>query len=69
MKVGVLGGGQLGRMLALAGYPLGLRCTVLDPAPDPCAAQACPHVRGEFDDYQALYELAKASCRSTASCL
>ena len=34
MKVGVLGGGQLGRMLALAGYPLGLRFRFLDPAPE-----------------------------------
>ena len=48
-------------MLALAGYPLGLRSTVLDPAAESCAGQVCPHVRGEFDDFQALYELAKAS--------
>src|SRR5262245_40349445 len=61
MRVGILGGGQLGRMIALAGYPLGLRSTVLDPAADPCAAQVCGHVRGEFDDFQALYELAKVS--------
>ncbi len=61
MRVGILGGGQLGRMIALAGYPLGVRSTVLDPAADPCAAQVCPHIRGEFDDFQALYELAKAS--------
>ena len=32
--VGVLGGGQLGRMLALAGYPLGLQFRFLDPSPD-----------------------------------
>lgn len=32
MKVGILGGGQLGRMLALAGYPLGLDFRVLEPA-------------------------------------
>ena len=61
MRVGILGGGQLGRMLALAGYPIGVRCTVLDPAADPCAAQVCDHVRGEFDDLQALYQLAQAS--------
>ena len=30
MQVGILGGGQLGRMLALAGYPLGLRFRTLD---------------------------------------
>ena len=32
MKVGVIGGGQLGRMLALAGHELGIECTTLDPA-------------------------------------
>jgi 5-(carboxyamino)imidazole ribonucleotide synthase len=61
MRVGILGGGQLGRMIALAGYPLGVRCTVLDPVADPCAEQVCPHIRGEFDDFQALYDLAKVS--------
>jgi 5-(carboxyamino)imidazole ribonucleotide synthase len=61
MRVGILGGGQLGRMLALAGHPLGISCTVLDPAAESSAAQVCPHVRGEFDDFRALYELARAS--------
>ena len=62
MRVGILGGGQLGRMIALAGHPLGVTCTVLDPADDCCAAQVCRHIRGEFDgDYAALYELVQAS--------
>jgi 5-(carboxyamino)imidazole ribonucleotide synthase len=61
MRLGILGGGQLGRMLALAGYPLGVRSTVLDPAAESCAAQVCPHIRGEFDDLQALYRLVQAS--------
>src|SRR5262245_16108376 len=61
MRVGIVGGGQLGRMLALAGYPLGVRCTVLEPAAESSAAQVCNHVPGEFDDYRALYELARAS--------
>ena len=62
MRVGVLGGGQLGRMLALAGHPLGVRTTVLDPAADPCAGPVCAHVRGEFDgDFAALYRLAQAA--------
>ena len=34
---------------------------MLDPGEDPCAAQVCAHIRGEFDDFQALYELAKHS--------
>ena len=61
MKLGILGGGQLGRMIALAGYPLDVRSTVLELTAGSSAAQVCGHVAGEFDDYQALYELAKAS--------
>lgn len=57
MLIAILGGGQLARMLALAGLPLGLRFRVLDPAPDPCAAAVASHVRGEFTDPQALAQL------------
>lgn len=55
MNIGILGGGQLGRMLALAGIPLGLRFRVLDPGADVPAAVVAEHVRGEYDDFQALY--------------
>lgn len=61
MKLGILGGGQLGRMIALAGYPLGAASTVLEPAAGSSAAQVCGHVAGEFEDYQALYALARES--------
>lgn len=61
MNLGILGGGQLGRMIALAGYPLGVTSTVLEPASGSSAAQVCGHIAGEFDNYQALYELAKTS--------
>jgi 5-(carboxyamino)imidazole ribonucleotide synthase len=61
MRIGILGGGQLGRMIALAGYPLGVRCTVLEPTTESSAAQVCAHIQGEFDDYQALYQLATCS--------
>jgi len=54
MKVGILGGGQLGRMLALAGLPLGLRFRVLDPSRDVAAAAAAEHAVGEDEDYAAL---------------
>jgi 5-(carboxyamino)imidazole ribonucleotide synthase len=57
MKLGILGGGQLGRMLALAGVPLGVRCRVLEPAADPPAAAVAEHIPGDFDDFQALYRL------------
>lgn len=54
MRVGVLGGGQLGQMLALAGIPLGLRFRFLDPSPDAPAAAAGELVVGSFDDEAAL---------------
>ena len=54
MKVGVLGGGQLGRMLALAGYPLGLRFRFLDPAPESPVEELADLVVGRFDDLDAL---------------
>ena len=38
-RVGIVGAGQLGRMLALAGYPLGIDCTLLDTSPDAPGAQ------------------------------
>jgi 5-(carboxyamino)imidazole ribonucleotide synthase len=48
--VGVLGGGQLGRMLALAGTPLGIRFRFLDPDPDAPARQCGELVVGRYDD-------------------
>jgi 5-(carboxyamino)imidazole ribonucleotide synthase len=57
--VGIVGGGQLARMLALAGHPLGVRCRVLDPADLPPAGAVAEHVRGECDDPDALERLAK----------
>jgi 5-(carboxyamino)imidazole ribonucleotide synthase len=59
VTVGVLGGGQLGRMLALAGAPLGLRLRYLDPGPDPPAAAVAEHVQGEYEDYAALGRFAR----------
>ncbi|HEY2346443.1 MAG TPA: 5-(carboxyamino)imidazole ribonucleotide synthase [Xanthomonadaceae bacterium] len=56
--VGILGGGQLARMLALAGAPLGLRFVVLDSAADACAAQCAPLLRADYHDLDALAEFA-----------
>jgi 5-(carboxyamino)imidazole ribonucleotide synthase len=56
--VGVLGGGQLARMLALAGHPLGIRVRFLDPAEDACAAPVADGLQGEFDDRALLDRLA-----------
>jgi 5-(carboxyamino)imidazole ribonucleotide synthase len=56
--VGILGGGQLARMLALSGAPLGLRFLVLDNVADACAAQFVPMVVGDYRDENALAEFA-----------
>jgi 5-(carboxyamino)imidazole ribonucleotide synthase len=50
----MLGGGQLGRMLALAGIPLGLRFRFLDPSPDATAGALGPLVVGALGDEAAL---------------
>ena len=57
--IGILGGGQLGRMLALAGYPLGLSFRFLDPSPEACAGQVGELVVGEFLDEGALLRFAE----------
>ncbi len=56
--VGCIGGGQLGRMLALAGLPLGLSFRFLDPSPDACAAAVGELVVAEYDDPDGLARLA-----------
>jgi 5-(carboxyamino)imidazole ribonucleotide synthase len=56
LKVGVLGAGQLGRMLALAGYPLDIDFVFLDPAPEACAAPLGEHIHADYADEAALAE-------------
>ena len=56
--VGILGGGQLARMLALSGAPLGLRFLVLDSTADACAAQFVPNLQADYRDHAALAEFA-----------
>ncbi len=58
MTVGVLGGGQLARMLALAGHHLGLQCIAMGPESRPCAADVCETVQAAYDDPDALTALA-----------
>ena len=57
--VGILGGGQLARMLALSGAPLGLRFLVMDSVADACAGQFAPMVVGDYRDEAALAEFAR----------
>ena len=56
--VGILGGGQLARMLALSGAPLGLRFRILDTVADACAGQFAPLIVGDYRDESALAEFA-----------
>ncbi|GAB4116650.1 MAG: 5-(carboxyamino)imidazole ribonucleotide synthase [Roseiflexaceae bacterium] len=54
MRIGVLGAGQLGRMLALAGAPLGLHCSFYDPAPASPASWYGQQQVGHYNDTEAL---------------
>ncbi|EFJ13883.1 hypothetical protein SELMODRAFT_121407 [Selaginella moellendorffii] len=59
--VGILGGGQLGRMLCQAASTMGLKVAVLDPAEDcPASRLAHKHHVGSFRDRDAVREFAKS---------
>ncbi len=59
MKIGILGGGQLGRMLALAGYPLGIKFRIFDPVEHTSAKQVAEGVTADYSDISALESFAK----------
>ncbi|KQX68502.1 5-(carboxyamino)imidazole ribonucleotide synthase [Paenibacillus sp. Root444D2] len=60
--IGILGGGQLGRMLALAGRNMGYRFVTLDPTDDaPCGQVADEQIQADFDDVEAARKLAALS--------
>lgn len=60
MIVGVLGAGQLGRMLALSGIPMGMQFRFLSTSPDACAADVGELVVGSaFDDEAAIGQVAR----------
>lgn len=58
MTIGILGGGQLGYMLALAGYPLGLHFRFFDPSPEAPVGRIASRVTAEFSDEAALEKFA-----------
>jgi 5-(carboxyamino)imidazole ribonucleotide synthase len=67
LHLGMLGGGQLGRMFVHAAQRLGLTVTVLDPdAASPAAAAADHHIRAAYDDATALARLAR-SCSAVST--
>ncbi|WP_434631608.1 5-(carboxyamino)imidazole ribonucleotide synthase [Chromobacterium sp. CV08] len=64
--LGILGGGQLGRMFAVAAKTMGYRVTVLDPDENaPAAAYADRHLRAPYNDPAALRELADSCAAVT----
>lgn len=60
--IGIIGGGQLGRMMALAAKAMGYKVIVLDPTVDaPCAQVADEQIVANYTDLNALKELAEKS--------
>jgi 5-(carboxyamino)imidazole ribonucleotide synthase len=59
--IGILGGGQLGRMMANAGSAMGYRFIALDPALDAPAGQVADQIVAAYDNHEAARELAKRS--------
>lgn len=60
-SIGIIGGGQLGRMIALAAAPLGYKCHVYAPDPDPpAAAVSAAFTRAAYDDVEALRRFAES---------
>lgn len=65
--LGLMGGGQLGRMFCHAAQSLGYRVAVLDPAPEgPAASVADAHIQADYDDETALIKLAQR-CRAVTT--
>jgi 5-(carboxyamino)imidazole ribonucleotide synthase len=58
VTIGILGGGQLGYMLALAGYPLGLHFRFFDPSPEAPVGRIASRVTADFGDEAALEKFA-----------
>jgi len=57
--VGILGGGQLARMIALAGAPIGARFRVVDQSAEACASQVAPLLLADYTDFDALERFAR----------
>lgn len=61
MRIGILGGGQLGRMMSLSASAMGYETLSLDPNPNAPAAQVAPSIVANFDDIEAAKQLATRS--------
>ncbi len=60
MHIGIIGAGQLGRMMALSGIPLGMRFTMYDRSRDVPGSAVATIMTGAFDDLRALGRFARA---------
>jgi 5-(carboxyamino)imidazole ribonucleotide synthase len=58
VRIGIIGGGQLGQMLGFAARKLGIECRFVDPTENPPASACGKVIRGNFDDPVALVALA-----------
>lgn len=58
MKIGIIGGGQLAQMLALAAYPLGFKTICLEPHADCPAARVTEVICGDYSEHSQLKQLA-----------
>ncbi|MAY83789.1 MAG: 5-(carboxyamino)imidazole ribonucleotide synthase [Flavobacteriales bacterium] len=59
-KIGMLGGGQLGRMSLQEAYNLNLHISILDPSPNaPCKPLTDDFVQGDFKDFETVYNFGK----------
>ena len=60
LRVGIIGGGQLGRMMILEGKKMGMQFTVLDPDKNaPAVSLADQHIQGNYHDREKLRQIAK----------
>jgi len=60
MRIGIIGAGQLGRMMALSGIPLGLEFTMYDRSAEVPGASVAEIVTGAFDDLKKLARFARS---------
>lgn len=60
MNIGILGGGQLARMMALAAHPLGIRTICYEPIANTCANQVTQVINAEYNDKSALEKFARS---------
>ncbi|HEX2838294.1 MAG TPA: 5-(carboxyamino)imidazole ribonucleotide synthase [Phycisphaerales bacterium] len=59
LRLGILGGGQLGQMLAQAGQRTGITCRCYDPDPEACARLVCEVTTAPFEDDAAITRFAQ----------